>query len=112
RYEPQPDPIAEQIKQLEVRKLEAEVRKLESEAIRNQADAELKGANKDKTNLDYIEQETGTTHARNMQAQQAQAEGNQDLQVTKAILTPRKEGESSPNIPAAIGYNALTRQSA
>lgn len=110
-YQPQPDPIAEEMKQLELEKLRAEVGKLRAEAEQKLADAALKGADKDKKNLDYLEQETGTTHAREMEKQQGQAQGNQDLQVTKALLTPKKEGEGSPNIPAAIGYNALTKQS-
>lgn len=110
-YQPQPDPIAEEMKQLELEKLRAEVEKIRAEATQKLADAELKGADKDKKNLDYIEQETGTAHAREMEKQQGQAQGNQDLQVTKALLAPKKEGEGSPNIPAAIGYNALTKQS-
>lgn len=110
-FEPQPDPIAEEMRQLELEKLRAEVEKLRAEAQQRLADAGKKAAETDKTNLDYLEQESGTTHARNMQAQQAQAEGNQDLQITKALLAPKKEGEGSPNIPAAIGYNALTKQS-
>ncbi|QDH84082.1 portal protein [Achromobacter phage vB_AxyP_19-32_Axy12] len=110
-FEPQPDPVAEEMRQLELEKLRAEVMEIRSKAQKNAAEAGLKGAQTDKTNLDYLEQETGTTHARNMQAQQAQAEGNQDLQVTKALLAPKKEGEGSPNIPAAVAYNALTKQS-
>lgn len=108
-FQPQPDPLEEEIKQLEVEKLRAEIEKLQAETQEKLAGAGLKEAEKDKKNLDYIEQETGTTHARNMQAQQAQAEGNQDLQVTKALLNPVKAGETPPNIPAAVGYNAITR---
>ncbi len=44
-----------------------------------------------------------------MEKQKGQAEGNQNLEVTKALLKPGKAGESSPNIPAAVGYNALTQ---
>ena len=43
-----------------------------------------------------------------MDKQKAQSQGNQNLQVTKALTQPQKEGDSSPNISAAIGYNALT----
>lgn len=110
-FEPQPDPVAEEMRMLELEKLRAEVEKIRADAQQKLADAGLKSADTDKKNLDYLEQESGTTHARNMQAQQAQAEGNQDLQVTKALLAPKKEGEGSPNIAAAIGYNALTKQS-
>ena len=44
-----------------------------------------------------------------MEKQKGQAEGNQNLEVTKALLKPGKEGEVTPNIPAAVGYNALTQ---
>ena len=45
-----------------------------------------------------------------MQKQQAQSEGNQDLEVTKALVKGRKPEESAPNIKAAVGWNAISRQ--
>ncbi len=44
-----------------------------------------------------------------MQKQAGQARGNQDLEITKNLVKPTKEGESKPDIEAAIGYNALSR---
>ena len=85
-----------------------EVQKIQSEIELNQARAEEARANKDKKNLDFVEQETGTTHERNMEQQKAQSQGNQNLQVTKALATPRKEGEQAPNLNAAIGFNAIS----
>lgn len=107
-YKPQPDPMAEQMKQLEMLKLQREIQKLESEVELNRARAGESQSNTDKKNLDFVEQETGTTHAREMEKQQAQARGNQDLQITKALTTPSKEGERSPDLEAAIGYNQLS----
>lgn len=107
-YRPEPDPVEEQLKQLAVQKAQLENALLESEIQLNQAKAAAEEAKKDKTNLDYLEQESGTAHAREMQKQKAQSQGNQNLQVTKALAAPQKEGESTPNISAAIGYNALT----
>ena len=52
-------------------------------------------AKKDAIDLDYVEQDTGTKHARDMERQKAQAEGNQNLQVTKALTAARKEGEQA-----------------
>ena len=43
-----------------------------------------------------------------MEKQKAQSQGNQNLQITKALTTPTKEGETTSNISAAVGYNALT----
>ena len=36
--------------------------------------------------LDFVEQESGTKHARDMEQQTAQAMGNQALEITKADL--------------------------
>ena len=107
-YEPKPDPIAEQIKQLEVQKLQMEIKKLESEIAKNQAEAGKKSAETDKTNLDFLEQQSGTHHARDMQKQSEQARSNQDLAVTHALLAPRKPDETKPDVPAAVGFNRIS----
>jgi hypothetical protein len=107
-FKPQPDPLQEQLKQLEVMKAQKEVELLDSEIRLNDAKAQEAMSKKDKTDLDYVEQETGTKHAREMEQQKAQSEGNQNLQVTKALTTPTKEGERAPNIEAAIGYNRIS----
>lgn len=110
-YQPQPDPFAEQMKQLELENKQLENQKLQSEIQLNGAKAEEALANKDQKNLDFVEQETGTKHARDMEKQTAQAQGNQALEVTKALLKPTKQangGESKPDVPAAIGYNQIS----
>ena len=107
-YAPQPDPIAEEIKQLEVEKLKTEIMELQSKIALNQAQAEKARAEADMNSLNFVEQETGTKHERDMQKQSAQAMANQDLEITKALTKPRKEGESQPAIGAAMGYNRLT----
>lgn len=107
-YQPQPDPMEEELKRLAVEKAQLENEEIKSQIELNRAKAEAEAAKKDLTNLDYLEQETGTKHAREMEKQKAQSQGNQNLQVTKALTQPQKEGEASPNISAAIGYNALT----
>lgn len=107
-WQPQPDPITEQLKQLEVQRAQKEIEKLDSEITLNQARAKKEEAQSNKADLDFVEQETGTAHAREMEKQQAQARGNQDLQVTKALTTPRKEGEGMPDIDAAVGYNQVS----
>lgn len=107
-FQPKPDPIAERIKELEVQKLEMEVAELQSKAQLNQAKAQEAGSIKDLKDLEYVERETGTTHARDLDKQGAQARGNQDLVVTKALAAPKKEGERASDIEAAVGYNDLT----
>lgn len=107
-YKPEPDPMDVEIKQLEIAKLKAEIAKIESETIENRADAMKKQSEAAKTQVDAVEQETGTTHARNLEMTKAQARGNQDLQVTKALTSARKPDELDPEIEAAIGYNELS----
>ena len=107
-WQPQPDPIAEQLKQLEMQKLQAELEKLQTEAEYNRARAKLAASQADKVDLDYVEQETGTQHERDMDKQQAQARGNQALEITKALAKSRKPEEKEPNLAAAVGFNAVS----
>jgi hypothetical protein len=107
-WKPTPDPLAEKLKELEIAKTEAEIAKLQAEAEESRAKAAKAKAEADMTNLDFVEQETGTKHERDMDKQGAQARANQDLAVTKAIVTPSKEGEKKPDIEAGIGYNEVS----
>lgn len=109
-YQPKPDPIAEEMRKLELEKLRYEVMELKSKAELNEAKAKREAAEADRSTLDFVEQESGTKHARDMEKISAQAESNQDLQVTKALTTPRKEGERDPDIEAAIGWNAVSKE--
>lgn len=109
-YKPTPDPMQQKLQELELAKLEKEIAELDSRIAVNQAKVADLGATVDRKNLDYVEQETGTNHARDMEKQVAQSEGNQALQVTKALTTPRKEGEKAPNLEAAVGFNEFTKQ--
>jgi len=84
-YRPEPSPEQKRLAELEILAAEKEIEKLQSEIDLNNAKAQEALANKDQKNLDFIEQESGTKHARNMEQQQGQAKGNQDLQITKAL---------------------------
>lgn len=109
RWAPEPTPEEQELMQLEIEAKRAEVEKIKSEIRLNEARAAKEMADADKKNLDFVEQETGTQHAREMEKQKAQSEGNQNLQVTKALTTPTKAGDTPPNIDAAVGYNALSQ---
>lgn len=108
-FQPKPDPLVQRQRELEIEKLEVEIEKLRTEATKNAAEAEKKQAEADAIDLDYVEQETGTKHERELEKQRGQAQGNKELEVTKALLSPKKEGESKPDIDAAVGFNALTK---
>jgi hypothetical protein len=107
-YKPQPTPEQQEMAKLEVEEKRAIVAKINSEAALNLAKAEESKSKKDALDLDYVEQDTGTHHAREMERMKAQAEGNQNLQITKALTTPKKEGEQAPNLDAAIGFNQIS----
>lgn len=92
-YQPQPDPMEEKLRELELAKLDAEIRKLNSEATENLAEAELDvakakeaDAKADMTNLGFVEQESGVTHAREIQKDQAQGQMNLERDVIKEAL--------------------------
>ncbi|MEQ1950926.1 portal protein [Mesorhizobium yinganensis] len=108
-YEPQPDPMQQQLIQLQIEKEKKEIEKLQSEIDLNKAKALKEQVVAEQSALDTVEQETGTKHAREIEKQRAQATGNQDLEITKAITKPRKAEESKPDIEAAIGYNELSK---
>lgn len=110
-WKPEPDPMAIKAKELEIRKLELECAELESNIALNNARAEQAHAVAGKTALDAEEQATGTKHARDIENTRAQASGNKDLVITKALTAPRKEGEKAPDIEAAIGYRQLSEHS-
>lgn len=113
QFKPTPDPLLEKAKELEVLKLQKEIEKIQSEIDKNRAEATKKMAEADKTNLDVVEQETGTKHERDMEKQRGQAEGNQNLEITKALVKGRKNpmgGEDPGNIEAAIGWNEMSKR--
>lgn len=109
-WKPQLDPVAEQMKQLELQKLQMEVQKLQSEIIHNQARAEKAYAEAEAEGVDTQQNIDGTKHLRELQKQQAQARGNQKLEVTKALLKSHKMNETNPDVEAAIGYNSISDQ--
>ena len=90
---------------------------LEDKIMLTKAEAGLKHAQMNKTNLeaqalalDTQMEVDGTKHVREMQKMQAQARGNQDLEIIKALGKPLKEGESNPDIDAMVGFNLMTDQ--
>lgn len=108
-YRPEPSPEEQMLQQLQIEearlkvaKLQAEIDALQGKALKDMAHAEQLG-------VDTEEQVLGIQHARQMEQQRAQSQGNQNLQITKALTTPTKPGELPPSIDAAIGYNALSQ---
>lgn len=111
KFTPTPDPIVEKMKELEVLKLEIEIEEMKAEIALKRAKAREADAKTDQATLDFVEQEKGVKHAREVEKQQAQAQGNKELEVTRALLAPKNPEETKPDIEAAVGYNALTGDS-
>ena len=107
-WQPQPDPVQQQMQQLELQAKQMEIQVMQSEIMLNQAKAKQAMATGDLKELDRIEQERGVKHGRKMVEMQAQARGNQNLEITKALLKPKKVEESEPNVDAAIGHQHLS----
>lgn len=125
-YEPQPDPIQQKLRELEVRELEAKIMVQEAEALERKTQAELNQAKAkealsraDNMDLEFVERDTGTKQARDLEKIERQAEANQDMKVTEAILGQRNPSnglddkpDTSPtpeNIGTAVQFNAATR---
>lgn len=98
-YQPQPDPVAEQIRQLQVAMLQAQVANEQAKANENQADLGLKQAKTetelakaknlnsmaDKNDLDYLQQYYGTKHKQELEKQAMNNTAKQNEALTKMI---------------------------
>lgn len=119
-YEPQPDPLTEQLKQLQIEKAQLELEELKSKIELNSAKARETASNADNKDLDFVEKQTGVSHNRELEKQKAQAEANQDLAVTKGIIDSGKNKfKNNPvlntiatedALSTAMGYNELTKE--
>ena len=96
-WQPQPDPIEEEKKQLENEKTKSEI-------ALNNSRAQKESANAEGQNIDNVMTANGTKHQQEMEKQQAQAEGNMDLEIAKNMMAPVKQGEFKPNPDAAVGW--------
>lgn len=85
-YQPQPDPVQQQLQMLEIERQRVEIMKERALAEKALAEARKAGSDADLKDLTYLEQETGTTHAREVEKQQAQAQGNIQLELVKNTL--------------------------
>lgn len=96
-YQPQPDPMDEQMKQLQMQELQAKIALLQAQAQEAQAKAGLAGAKvpveearagsitseRDKKDLDFLEQQDGTAHARELDKEQTKAQSQMEAQLFK-----------------------------
>lgn len=93
QYEPQPDPIQQQLAEMDVKLKEAELMKTQAEAEYFQArtqfvnsQAELTEADIDQRTLDFIEQDSGKKHERQRDLVTAQAEAQGQMKLQEAMV--------------------------
>lgn len=97
-YKPEPDPMQVKLQELQIAKLEAEI-------ALDMARAEQANSVANKTDVEADLEQSGVKHQQAVEAAGAQARGNRDLEVSKALL----EGAAAPQqIEAAVGFNKLT----
>lgn len=96
-YKPEPDPMQQEIQMMQLELLKAQVFTEKAKGEKAMADAEA-------TRQDSAMEADGTKHKQSIEASGAQASGNRDLEVAKALL----KGETpAQQIEAAVGYNKL-----
>lgn len=111
-FEPQPDPMAQEIQKMELEKMKVEIAEIQSKVDLNNAKARAELSGADLRDLDFMEQETGTKHERDIDKVQSQAKANQKLEVTKRLLKPDEGPDEAPNkmndVASALIYNATS----
>ena len=131
KYEPQPDPMAQQMQQLQMQELQAKIDKLTAEAeyfrargdfVEAQVDDVQAGT--DQKSLDFLEQQDGTKHQRNMETIQAQAYAQNQGKVAQELIkgdnavraakargdaqpTNKKSGKGKPRVESGTGRTML-----
>jgi hypothetical protein len=97
-YQPQPDPLEQQLKQLEIQEKQMEIQKTQAEIQKLLAEAQASGvkseniqADTDRKNLDFVEQESGVSHARDIDKMEAQSEAQAKTKVIESMLKPKTQ---------------------
>lgn len=107
-WQPKPDPVQQQLQQLALEKAQMEVEELKAKVYLLQSQARAALATAGQKELDRVEQETGVTHLRALDASGAQARANGNLEILKGLMRPTKEGEKAPDILPAVGWKELS----
>ena len=104
-YKPEPDPMAEQMQQLQMQLLQAEIANTQAKAGENTVDQDVKRAKvqtelakaknlnsmADKTDLDYVHQYSGIKEKEALQRQQLQNQFNIDRETLKLLQSPKQQ---------------------
>ena len=99
--------MREQMQQLEMQKVQLEIAELQSKVQLNEAKARKELSEAEIKDLDFVEQESGTKHLRDMDIRASQAKANQDLEITKRILDQGQRGDPGREVADAMLYRTL-----
>lgn len=104
-YQPQPDPLEVKRQELEIALLEAKVFNEQAKGQENAVDVELKTAKtateqakarqmhstSDKTDLDFLQEESGSKHMQELEKKDMDRNTQLDLKAAEKLLTPKAE---------------------
>lgn len=96
-FEPTPDPLEEQKKQLELAKLQQEIKESAAREAYYLQRGSLATSQKDKTDLDFIEQESGVKQAREKELRAEQSKAQAKTKVLDALLKSKFANGNSAN---------------
>lgn len=99
-FKPEPDPMEIEAQKLELALKQAEVSKIHAETEKILAESELARykadntqADTDKKNLDYVNEESGITHARDLDKLDQQSQAQAQTKVVEAVLNAANQPE-------------------
>ena len=103
-YRPEPDPVQQQLQQIQLENALLENEKLKSEIQENYANANLDNAKAreadskaDLSNLDYLEQESGTKHERDVDKITSQAQAQTGMKIVEKQLDTISQASTAEN---------------
>lgn len=117
-YQPQPDPMIQQMQMLEIEKLKSEIEERRSRALENQVDMRVKNAKatldeakarmthsqSDQLDLNFLEQESGLDHQKEMDKKEHDRLSKLDIEALKGMNSKQTPaGEKSKPLLSNIG---------
>lgn len=109
-FTPEPDPIEQEKKQLELQLLRAQIENEQHKSMASRARALVDAARASNLDadtkqkiLDFVEEEKGVKHERSKELHQAQAEGNMKLELLKSVLNNQSTQKPERTMPQETG---------
>lgn len=106
-FKHEPTEEEKELQQIELEMARLNLQKLKSEIEHNYARASKAKSEADITDLDYVEQETGTKHEREIEKGRVQAEANMELEVVKAGLNNTSNKANIPSKKTTSKVNSV-----